>query len=568
MVLSAPSAEPASVSAMTASGNLLQGDGPSLPSFLESWQQQMAESSHAAPSGLDSSAGSLQGRSDSEVNAFVKNPNGGGARASASPIQSSVPEGKGAVKSRATSQHQRISRKTRAEDSLQNVRTVGHDFNAGSSTVLQVKAGEPGTDQAVQSPAEAVEAGAMSRQGLAHDRAALFNGSQAADVAGSPGSSISVASLQGRVNSIQASTGTIATKPDVARSAPEQRTEAGTSGEATDRTSSPLENTPGPLVSSNADHPSDAVLQVGDESAALHQDPQQGKVVSRSGAMPARSAISPTSVKAESTVVSSNHAPGDGYTASLNSAVPERNAPGGNAEKVKATSTAADPVAGRAALSHRAVAGNSEGQQVGWSGSRPEADAGSGLGSGRDLPSGSSNVRGQSLQAETAVAVSSGNREGVASNAFLALDNERAMQETAWIHSGQHRAEAGYLDPALGWIGVRAETVGGAIHASIVAGSPSAAEALGDHLAGLNAHLSQHLRHEAVVTVASTESGSAGSGGNAQSGTEQQPGQHKPSAEPIFAGSGKVIQQGMNEWSAAGSSMARAMEPGRISLIA
>jgi hypothetical protein len=44
-----------------------------------------------------------------------------------------------------------------------------------------------------------------------------------------------------------------------------------------------------------------------------------------------------------------------------------------------------------------------------------------------------------------------------ASDTFSALDIAGSMPASTWLHAGVRHAEAGYLDPSLGWVGVRAE---------------------------------------------------------------------------------------------------------------
>ena len=92
---------------------------------------------------------------------------------------------------------------------------------------------------------------------------------------------------------------------------------------------------------------------------------------------------------------------------------------------------------------------------------------------------------------------------------FAALD---AMPPTAWLHTGARRAEAGYFDPALGWVGIRAEAVGSGFHAAVTPGSAEAAQVLGSHLPGLNAWLSEHHGPSATVTMADFNHGQVGSG--------------------------------------------------------
>jgi hypothetical protein len=109
-------------------------------------------------------------------------------------------------------------------------------------------------------------------------------------------------------------------------------------------------------------------------------------------------------------------------------------------------------------------------------------------------------------------------------DAFAALDNAAAPAST-WIHAGAHHAEAGYLDPSLGWVSVRADAGAAGLHAAIVPGSALAASTLGDHLAGLNAFLAEH-NHAAIVTLApatSNPGGSALDNTMNHSGHQQQP---------------------------------------------
>jgi len=98
-----------------------------------------------------------------------------------------------------------------------------------------------------------------------------------------------------------------------------------------------------------------------------------------------------------------------------------------------------------------------------------------------------------------------------ASDPFDALDTIRSAPQ-AWIRSGAHHAEAGYLDPALGWVSVRADVAGSGVHAALVPASGEAAQVLGSHLAGLNTYLSEHHREPATVTMASPQDARDASG--------------------------------------------------------
>jgi hypothetical protein len=87
--------------------------------------------------------------------------------------------------------------------------------------------------------------------------------------------------------------------------------------------------------------------------------------------------------------------------------------------------------------------------------------------------------------------------------AFAALDSGSAAGTPTWTHASAHQAEAGFEDPALGWIGVRADRNGGGVHAALVPGSAAAAEELGTHLEGINTYLAaQHTPLESLGMAA------------------------------------------------------------------
>jgi hypothetical protein len=110
--------------------------------------------------------------------------------------------------------------------------------------------------------------------------------------------------------------------------------------------------------------------------------------------------------------------------------------------------------------------------------------------------------------ATSAVSDTSGNSAGATAGSatretFAALDAGTAPGTPTWIHAGTQRAEAGFQDPALGWVGVRADMGAGGVHASLVPGSADAAQALGGHLAGLNSFLvEQHTPVETLTLAA------------------------------------------------------------------
>ena len=137
-------------------------------------------------------------------------------------------------------------------------------------------------------------------------------------------------------------------------------------------------------------------------------------------------------------------------------------------------------------------------------------------------PAPGSNLGSVSSSSNTATAVSPG-------ETFAALDGDASTGSFSWTHAGANRAEAGFEDPALGWVGVRADLGAGSVHATLVPGSPEAAQMLGSHLAGLNDYLAE--RHPAVGTVTVAEHENGGSFRNAQSGSGTESGSQSSSQQ-------------------------------------
>ena len=110
---------------------------------------------------------------------------------------------------------------------------------------------------------------------------------------------------------------------------------------------------------------------------------------------------------------------------------------------------------------------------------------------------------------------------------FAALDSASGHAEQSWIHTGPQHAEAGFQDPALGWVGVRADVNAGVVHATVIPGSADAAQALDGHMAGLNAYLSNEHQHVETLTLAAPPSSNGGftMGQGAGQGMNQNPGQ-------------------------------------------
>ena len=96
-----------------------------------------------------------------------------------------------------------------------------------------------------------------------------------------------------------------------------------------------------------------------------------------------------------------------------------------------------------------------------------------------------------------------------ARDTFSALDGPQAGRGMpTWLHAGARQAEAGFEDPSLGWVGVRAGLSASGVHAAVLSGSPEAAQVLGSHMAGLSAHLAgQHIPVETVSMGAFADRG-------------------------------------------------------------
>jgi hypothetical protein len=124
------------------------------------------------------------------------------------------------------------------------------------------------------------------------------------------------------------------------------------------------------------------------------------------------------------------------------------------------------------------------------------------------------------------------------SETFAALDAGSSAGSPAWIHAGAQRAEAGFQDPTLGWVGIRANTSGGGVHAQLVTDSTDAAQALSSQLTGLSAYLAEHRTPVETLTLTASDGGSAGWGSDqsAGQGMQQNPGQQ----------SGQETAQGAN----------------------
>ena len=91
-----------------------------------------------------------------------------------------------------------------------------------------------------------------------------------------------------------------------------------------------------------------------------------------------------------------------------------------------------------------------------------------------------------------------------------------------WTHTGAHEAEAGFNDPVLGWVAVRADTHSGGIHAALMASSPESTATLAGQIAGVEAHLAQRQIPVDSVSVANIGGQGTLPGDSAGQGAGQQ----------------------------------------------
>jgi hypothetical protein len=100
---------------------------------------------------------------------------------------------------------------------------------------------------------------------------------------------------------------------------------------------------------------------------------------------------------------------------------------------------------------------------------------------------------------------------GAPHQTFEALDHVGNGPFANWVHVGAQRAEAGFQDPALGWIAVRADQSGGGVHATVLPATTEAAQSLGSQMTGLSAHLAD--AHPSITSL------SLGTGDGREDGT-------------------------------------------------
>lgn len=98
------------------------------------------------------------------------------------------------------------------------------------------------------------------------------------------------------------------------------------------------------------------------------------------------------------------------------------------------------------------------------------------------------------------------------------LENNFKPPAPAWTHAGTTKVEAGFQDPSLGWVGVRAATDPSGVHAAILPSSPDASRMLSGSMADLGAYLTEQHHSVQSLTMASPPSAEAGNAGGSYDG--------------------------------------------------
>ncbi len=143
---------------------------------------------------------------------------------------------------------------------------------------------------------------------------------------------------------------------------------------------------------------------------------------------------------------------------------------------------------------------------------------------------------------------------------FTALDAASGVSKPSWVHAGAQHAEAGFQDPALGWVGVRANLNAGNVHAALMPESAEAAQVLSGTLAGLSAYLAEQHTPAATLTIAdpagrAVENGAdqslqQGAGQNAEQRAPQEAPSSLPNALTMPAISAQGSSTAGNEFNA------------------
>lgn len=109
------------------------------------------------------------------------------------------------------------------------------------------------------------------------------------------------------------------------------------------------------------------------------------------------------------------------------------------------------------------------------------------------------------------------NRAGF-SEPLTILENNVRPPTSAWTHAATTKVEAGFQDPSLGWVGVRATADSNGVHAAVLPSSPDASRMLGGSMEDLGAYLTEQHHSVQSLTMAPPPSAEAGNTGSSYDG--------------------------------------------------
>lgn len=131
---------------------------------------------------------------------------------------------------------------------------------------------------------------------------------------------------------------------------------------------------------------------------------------------------------------------------------------------------------------------------------------------------------------------------------FAAMEGE-SRPSPVWTHAGMNRAEAGFQDPQLGWVGVRARTDAEGVHATVVPSSVEAGKQLGFSMPELQAYVATHHPGQKVTLDLPTQpsndraiaqDGAASNQGNSSGNNSRRESQQTADAERHSTSMGPV----------------------------
>lgn len=162
-----------------------------------------------------------------------------------------------------------------------------------------------------------------------------------------------------------------------------------------------------------------------------------------------------------------------------------------------------------------------------------------------------------------------------AHDTFAALDAGSSQPSTTLVHASARQVEAGYQDPTLGWVSVRADQTPTGVHASILPVTADATQTLSTHMAALNSYLTQHHPGITATITAPQNSGvltgftgQEGGQGSSQQGTPGNPAQQQHTGSETGSAQSRAVTFAPRTTSSVESAATARAHNGRISVMA